>query len=342
MRVMQVMAGAEHGGAEGFFTRLVPALQRAGLEQRAVIRDHEERAAQLADAGVDVTRLRFGGALDLFSRKRLKKSIAAFDPDIVLSWMNRAASFCPAGTGKYVHCGRLGGYYDLKYYRTCDHLIGNTPDIVSYLVEKGWPGEKAHYLPNFVTADREPPVPRNELYTPDDAAVVFALGRLHQNKGFDVLLHAMAKLPHVYLWLAGAGPLGDQLKSLASTLGVAPRIRFLGWRDDVPALFAAADAFVCSSRIEPLGNIIIEAWAQETPVIAAAADGPRFLIEDQQNGLLVDLENADAMSEAISLTLTNRGLAETIVAGGKNSYEADFTESSVVARYLEFFRQVAA
>jgi glycosyltransferase involved in cell wall biosynthesis len=255
--------------------------------------------------------------------------------------MNRAASYCPAGGSGYVHCGRLGGYYDLKYYRTCDHLIGNTPDIVSYLVDKGWPKEKAHYLPNFVDGARSQAVPRKELYTPDEAAVVLALGRLHPNKGFDVLLHAIAKLPHVYLWLAGAGELADDLKSLASTLGVAPRIRFLGWRDDVPALFAASDVFVCSSRSEPLGNIIIEAWAQETPVVAAAAEGPRFLIQNQENGLLVELENADAMANAIYLALSDQDLAATIRAGGKKSFDAEYTEAAVVGRYLEFFQQVA-
>lgn len=338
---MQIMAGAEHGGAEGFFSRLVPALQHAGLHQRAIVRNRGGRTAQLADAGVDVTGLRFGGALDLFSRGRLKKMIAAYGPDIVLSWMNRAASHCPAGRGRYVHCGRLGGYYDLKYYRTCDHLIGNTPDIVNYLVGKGWPQEKAHYLPNFVDGARARPLSRKELYTPNDAAVVLALGRLHPNKGFDVLLHAIAKLPHVYLWLAGSGALAGELKSLASKLGVAPRVRFLGWRDDVPALFAAADAFVCSSRIEPLGNIIIEAWAQETPVVAAAAEGPRFLIQNEENGLLVDLENADALADAIYSALTNQDLAATIRAGGKKSFEADYTEDTVVGRYLEFFQRVA-
>ena len=59
--------------------------------------------------------------------------------------------------------GRLGGYYDLRYYRGCDHLVGNTRGIVDWLRRSGWPAERTHYLPNFVdefaatpAADRAP------------------------------------------------------------------------------------------------------------------------------------------------------------------------------------------
>jgi glycosyltransferase involved in cell wall biosynthesis len=338
---MQVMAGAERGGAEGFFTRLVPALHRAGLKQRAVIRAHNTRGIELLDAGIDVAHLRFGGILDPFSKPRLKKMIADFDPDVVLSWMSRAASYCPAGGGRFVHCGRLGGYYNLKYYRTCDHLIGNTPDIVSYLVENGWPEERSPYLPNFVDARPAAPASRKDLFTPEDAVIVLGLGRLHTNKGFDVLLQAIAELPHVYLWLAGSGPMEAELKALAQSLGVAPRVRFLGWREDVAALFAASDVLVCSSRIEPLGNIVIEAWAHNTPVVAAAAKGPDFLIRDGENGLLAGIDDKTAIANAVHSIVTDPQLAGAIVAGGRQSYEADFTEQAVVKKYLAFFARVA-
>ena len=70
-RVLQCMAGAAHGGAEAFFTRLVAALARAGLEQHAVIRGHPERSETLRRAGVPVTETRFGGPLDLYDAARL-------------------------------------------------------------------------------------------------------------------------------------------------------------------------------------------------------------------------------------------------------------------------------
>ena len=91
---------------------------------------------------------------------------------------------------------------------------------------------------------------------------MLALGRLHHNKAFDVAIRALVDLPGAVLWIAGKGPERNALQMLANQLGVSKRIRWLGWRDDVAALFASADVLVCPSRIEPLGNVIIEAWAQ--------------------------------------------------------------------------------
>ncbi len=342
MRVMQCMAGAKHGGAEAFFTRMVLALHRAGLDQRVVLRPDTAREKLLADGGIAASPLAFGGKLDFTTRFGLRRELAHYKPDVVLSWMNRAAAFCPKSNGRFVHCGRLGGYYDLKYYRTCDHLIGNTEGIVNYLIEQGWPAKRAHYLPNFVSTAAAEPMPRRELSTPDDAAVVLALGRLHHNKAFDVLIQALRRLPDVYLWLAGEGPLEAVLRRQAVHFGVAPRIRFLGWQDDPGALYAGADLVVCPSRIEPLGNVVLEAWARRRPIVATAADGPRSLIRDGENGLLVPIDDVEALAVGINRILSNQETALTMSETAHDEFLADYSEAVVVRRYLEFFDNVVA
>ena len=274
------MAGAEFGGAEAFFVRLAIALNRTGLEQKVVIRKNPARAALLRHGEVEPIELPFGGRMDFSTTRALKREIKEFQPDVVLTWMNRATSMCPKGD--FVHAARLGGYYDLKYYAACDHLIGNTQDIVEYLVEHDWPAEKAHYLPNFVFDEDAEPLTRRELYTPNDVPLIVALGRLHENKAFDVLLSALTRVPNAYLWLAGDGPLKEELQKQAEVLGIKPRVRFLGWRDDTAALLKTADLFVCPSRHEPLGNVVIEAWAQGLPVVAADSMGPGTLIENME------------------------------------------------------------
>ena len=135
-------------------------------------------------------------------------------------------------------------YFNLKYYQNCKHLIGNTQDIVEYLINKGWSRECVHYLPNFVSGSRADPLPRESFYTPNDAPLLLALGRLHENKAFDVLLDALTLIPNAYLWLAGEGPKRTELEAQAEKLGVKPRVRFLGWRDDTEALLASCDIFV--------------------------------------------------------------------------------------------------
>lgn len=338
MKLMQVMAGAKYGGAEAFFTRLAIALQRSGLEQRVVIREDSERAQILRDGGIEPTQLAFGGALDFSTRWGLHRAAKEFQPDVVLTWMNRATQMMPRG--KYVHVGRLGGYYNVKYYKKCDHLIANTRDIADYLRSNGWAEDKVHYLPNFVSAKKSAPVNRRSLYTPDTAPLVLALGRLHDNKAFDVLLEAISRVPNVYLWLAGEGPLRGELEARAEQLGIKPRVRFVGWRNDTEALFATADIFVCPSRNEPLGNVIIEAWAQEVPVIAADSLGPGMLIRHGETGLLVPVDDSAALGRTIKHLAENPTLRERLAEAGRAEYEAHFTERTVVEQYLSFFEKI--
>jgi glycosyltransferase involved in cell wall biosynthesis len=340
MRLLQAMAGAEFGGAEAFFTRLAVALHRVNVEQKVVIRRNAERATELMRAGIEPVQLPFGGMLDFFTPLGLKREIKAFKPDIVLTWMNRATSRCPEGP--FVHVGRLGGYYDLKYYQKCRHLVGNTQDIVDYAIRSGWPQDRVHYVPNFVSDDRMPAARRDQWFTPRNAPLILAMGRLHQNKGFDILLKALTKVPDAYLWLAGEGPLRRELEELAERLAVKPRVRFLGWRDDTPALLAACDVFVCPSRHEPLGNVVIEAWAQGVPVVATDSLGPGTLIENMKSGVLVPVEEPERLGRAIRGLLDDRAMGARLAEAGKAVFRERFTESVVVTRYLEFFGKVVA
>ena len=339
MRLLQAMAGARHGGAEAFFVRLAGALAQAGQEQRVLIRRDAERAAALSRAGIAATELPFRGRLDLVTRWRFRRAVAEFRPAIVLTWMNRATQACPRGD--FVHVARLGGYYDLKYYRRCDHLIGNTRDIVAYLQRQGWPAERAHYLPNFTARIDAAPAARSALATPSDVTLALALGRLHVNKGFDVLLVALARTQRLHLWLAGEGELRATLERQAAALGIAERVRFLGWRDDIPALLGAADFLVCPSRHEPLGNVVIEAWAAGLPVIAAASEGPRALIADGENGLLVRVDDADALARAMLRLADDQDLRARLAAAGRAAHAAEYSEPRVVGLYRDFFARVA-
>ncbi len=338
-RVLQLMAGAELGGAEAFFERLVGGLARAGLTQAAVIRRHADRAARLTETGLQVRQVRFGGPLDLLSRLQIRAAAKRFAPDVVLAWMNRAASMAPRG--RWTVVGRLGGYYDLKYYRRCDHLVGNTRGLRDHLVAQGWPAKRAWYLPNFVDATPQPAADRSTLSTPADATVALLAGRLHPNKGIDVAIDAMTKLPDTHLWIAGTGPLETALRRQAADADLAGRVHFLGWRDDLPALLAAADCLLCTSRHEPLGNVVLEGWAHRTPVVAAASQGPSELIENERTGLLVPVDDPAATAEALTRLAGDRALGATLAAAGCETYAARFSEAAVVARYREFFEEVS-
>jgi len=332
---MQLIAGAGDGGAEAFFTRLVPALHAEGMIQTAVIRKNSKRAKILQRAGVDTCQLPYGGMLDLYTSWRIKRLAALKRPDIVMSWMNRASKMMPVG--KWVNVGRLGGYYNLKYYKKCDYLVCNTLDICDYVVKQGWSEKNVRYISNFVDEENADPVERSNFSTPANAPLVLAAGRLHDNKGIDMLIRAIATLDHVYLWVAGEGPLKNDLKKLASDLKLDERVRFLGWREDINALLASADVFVCPSRHEPLGNVVLEAWSQKTPIIATAAQGPSQLINDEENGLLVPIDDYTNLAEKISYLIQRESLRKTIIDNAYIKYLENFSREKIVEEYRLFF-----
>jgi glycosyltransferase involved in cell wall biosynthesis len=339
MRLLQAIGGARHGGAEAFFSRLALAFQRAGQEQRVLMRQ-EEQAEELRRGGVDVTAARFGYWFDLGTTRRFRRLVAEFCPDIVLTWMSRATRLCPRGD--FVHVARLGGYYDLKHYAACDHLIGNTRDLVASFIRQGWPADRVHHIPNFVDVGQGSPVPRERWETPPGVPLALALGRLHANKAFDTLLAALARVPDLHLWLAGEGPLRPALERQMRALGIGDRVRLLGWRADVSDLLASADFLVCPSRHEPLGNVVIEAWAAVRPVIAASSFGPAALIRGGETGLLVPIDDPASLADAMRRLIDDAALRARLAAAGRAAYEADFTEAQVVRQYRALFARIAA
>lgn len=329
------MAGAVRGGAELFYERLCTALHDAGDEVLPVIRTNAERAALLREYGMSPLELTFGTQLDILTRPRLRRALEKFAPRVVVAWMNRAAMHSPRG--RWVLAGRLGGYYRLSHYRHCDHLIGNTRGIVEWLRKQGWPDGRTHYLPNFVDDFAATP-PAAGL--PGNGRRLLALGRLHTDKGFDTLIRALRRVPDATLSIAGIGPEQARLHALARAEGVAGRVHLLGWRPDAGALLRAADLFVCSSRIEPLGNMVIEAWSAGCPTVAVAAAGPSELIRDGEDGLLVPLENPVALAEAIKALLNDRVLAQSLAAQGRRRFDREFSRDVVVGQWRRFLATV--
>ncbi|MDX1710097.1 MAG: glycosyltransferase [Rhodovibrionaceae bacterium] len=340
MRVLQVMSGAAHGGAETFFVSLAAAFARAGVEQRAVIRANDGRQAELEAAGIHVSALSFRRRFDFATPRALRRIARDFRPHIALTWMNRASSMLPPGG--YVHVARLGGFYDIKYYRRARHLVCNTRGIVDHVAAQGWPRERASYIPNFAHLPEEPAADRRAHDTPEEVPLLLALGRLHENKALDVLLQALARIPEAYLWIAGEGPERGNLERLAHDLGVAGRVRFLGWRRDRGALFAAADICAFPSRREPFGNVVVEAWASRTPLAAAAAEGPGELVRDGEDGLLAPVDDADALATALDRLVREPGLRERLAEEGYRRYQSEFTEEVCVRAYLDLFENLLA
>lgn len=347
MRILQVMAGAEHGGAETAFADMCIALAQAGAEIEIVTRGAADRNRRLEAAGLRVHVLPFGGRLDLYTPWRLARIVKDFRPRIVQTWMSRAAMHVRRWTPamripRYCVVSRLGGYYGLKYYRNTDYFTTITPDIRHYLIREGVHPDRVRHINNFAETDdaQVAPASRAALNTPEGAPVVLFLGRLHAAKAVDVLLRAFAGVPDAYLWIAGDGPDRAALEVLSAELGLGNRVRFLGWRDDRGALLRACDLLVFPSRYEPFGTVFVQGWVYQKPLVAAASDGPRQYVRDGEDGLLVPVDDAPALAAAMRKLLHDPALAARLAAAGHARYLAEFTRERTVAEYLDFYREI--
>ena len=240
--------------------------------------------------------------------------------------------------------GWFGGYRQMKDFTACDDFIGITPDLIRHLQEGGAdPARTArvHTFSALSEEERAAPVARASLDTPEGVPLLLILSRLHPKKGVDTLLDALAKVPGAYLWIAGEGEERAAYEAPMRKLGLEDRVRFLGWRDDRAALLAAADICVMPSRYEPFGTVMAEAWSSGTPLIVAAAQGPRAYVKDGENGLMVPIDDAGALAHAIARVIAEPELRARIVAGGHTTYDRDFTKEAYVRGTLAFYRAVA-
>lgn len=348
---IHILGSRQYGGADQFYVRLIRALQQEGQEVIPINRAGSPVAKALTENGPAQVHLPLANQWDFWSSWQIRRIVGRYQPCIVQTYMGRATRLTRLDPkSEAVHVARLGGFYKIEgYYRHAHAWVGNTRAVCDYMVSNGLPSDRVFQIGNFVPNPvRISPQYRRELreqYGISEITVaLFALGRLIEKKGFSDLLQAFAKLEPEYrgrpllLMIAGKGGDERKLKSLCSKLGLDDRVRWLGWQNP-EELYLVADLFVCPSRHEPLGNVILEAWSYGLPVISTRTDGARELIDDDQSGLLCAVSDpkdlADRMRDAIAASeATRKGL----VQAGYQRIEQRHSRAAVVKAYLDLYQ----
>ena len=142
---------------------------------------------------------------------------------------------------------------------------------------------------------------RRELGIPDGAAVLLSVGDLNKNKNHRAVLEALARMENrnLHYVVCGRGPLKEELETFAREKGLADRVRFMGYRDDIPAFYAMADVFVFPSFREGLSVSVMEAMASGLPIVCSRIRGNTDMVEDGVNGYLTEPGNPDSIAGAL-------------------------------------------
>ncbi|OLC06450.1 MAG: hypothetical protein AUH42_05535 [Gemmatimonadetes bacterium 13_1_40CM_70_11] len=175
--------------------------------------------------------------------------------------------------------------------------------------------------------------------------VLVAVGRLVPEKGFDLLLQALARvrlqMPTARLVIVGDGPSRVSLERLARRLGIEGAVSWTGFLDNPFPYMAAADAVVVPSRWETFANVVPEAMALGVPVIATRCGGPEDILEPGRDGFLVPPEDVEALSRCVLEVLGDQDRRRAVGERARKKAE-EFSASSVAAAYLKCFEQVLA
>ncbi|HEX6912261.1 MAG TPA: glycosyltransferase [Longimicrobium sp.] len=309
-------------GNERQVMRIADGLRARGHEVVVSCRAGGPVEAELRALGIRTTGIRPRGDADLWNALAFVRWLRRERPDAVLltSWIRAfIAGWCARAAGVPRVVFRIGGMQPIhrgvrgslerhalrRWYhavvansrRVAERITGALPDVA----------DRVHVVVNgMAPVDAPGPAPlRRELGIADDAVLALAVGGMERNKGFDLLVDAVAGIPHVHAVLAGGGTDAQRaaLEERIRTRGVADRVHLLGRRADVPAVVAACDLFVLPSRAEGFSVALLEAMADGKPIVAAdvggaweglAAHGGR-----PHGGWIVPREDVDALTEVM-------------------------------------------
>lgn len=206
---------------------------------------------------------------------------------------------------------------------------------------EGVRSEKIMVIPNGIAipepGDGTRQRTREELRLAEDTTLILTAGRMTRQKAHTYLLQAapsvLARHPNTVFALAGAGELRSELEAEAAALGIASAVRFLGIRQDMPHLLAAADIFALPSRWEGLPMVLLEAMGAGLAVVATSVEGVEDVIQDGENGLLVPSEDALALSGALLRLLDEPALRSRLALAARATVKSKYTLDNACKQY---------
>ncbi|MEO8905443.1 MAG: glycosyltransferase family 4 protein [Polyangiaceae bacterium] len=236
-----------------------------------------------------------------------------------------------------------------------DALIGVSNFVAGSLVKGGgYALHKTRGVLNAIDLDAwdytmDPGTTRADLGIPSDAPLLISVARVFKTKGQGLLIEALGslkhELPNIKLLIVGQNyPPGnnytDELRALASQLGVTDNVIFTGLRGDVPRLMAAADIMAMPSFEEPFGLVYAEAMAMKKPVIAFDNGGTPEVVEHGKSGLLSAQDDVPALAANIKRLVTDPKLRLEMGEYGRRQVEQRFVPQRLARDIAGVYRQL--
>jgi glycosyltransferase involved in cell wall biosynthesis len=359
MRVLFLTPTLQVGSYERQMVLLAPGLREQGHEVLvcALVRGGPLQSPLLT-SGVCVEVLGNGRWLDVRPWHRLYQHLRRFRPDVVHCWRSwssaeRLALFASESraailatvTPPRVH--RNPWLQDLAsswLLRVPRWIVPGVSSIDRWL-RAGVPSHRITAIPPAVgpPSDCSSSSLRHSLSLPPDAQVILCAGRLLLVNGFRTAIWTLDILrylfPQVTLLIAGEGPDRLRLEEFARDIGISDNVRFLGWRDDLPALLELADVVWVPGEDDDLPLFALEAMAAGRPVVASRTAALEALIQQGENGWLVPAGDKPALARQTRCLLEQPDLCRILGEKARRT-AARFTPAAMIASHRQLYQEV--
>ena len=374
VKLLQIVQRPQRRGAEIFASQFAAELRRRGHEVRTAYLEACDQPGALTLTRDDIvlaeTRSMLWERATLLHPlrvRRLSRLLDAFDPDVVQVGGGRTLKYGAAlhilrrrprwalvlrsigKAGDWVRGAARKGLYKRILMPRVDGVISVTQDTTREFREIYEPNVPVVTIPTGVDARALAPTRhreevRRELDTPDAVPVVLFVGSLTPEKRPDRFLRTVARLrasiPSLHAWVAGDGPLADELQSQAHELGLSEHVRLLGVRADIGDLMQAADLLLMTSDSEGIPRVILEAGLMRRPVVAPRIGGIWEFLVAGETGLLFPPGDEVAAATAVESLLGDRSLCHRMGDHAHERVSGTLTMTAIADRYLAFYQDL--
>lgn len=220
-----------------------------------------------------------------------------------------------------------------------------TTVVVSELSRKkyiqiGWQPQHVVSIPNGIDVSRFLEEPTEKEVEDTTQVHIGTVARLDYEKGIDVLLQSIEKLPNVQLTIVGAGKQQKQLEAQIATLGLQDRVAIVSHVGALHTFYNTLDIFVLPSRThDPFGLVAAEAMCTGTPVVVTDACGIAYELAHKKNALIAKAGSVASLQTAITMLVENKNMRKVLGLAGQQKALANFTVESMVEKYETLLEQ---
>ena len=366
MRVLHLLDTVGPGGAETVFIDVASRIVSRGLESIPVVAGEGWVARTLRTRGLEPLLIPSSGSFDLSYLRRLMQVIRTERVDVVHAHLLTSSVYGSIAA-------RLSGVPSIATFHGLPDLGSPTRRLrlkfqllnrvatrvvfvsdtlrVAFLARTSLRPRGSEVIHNGIDVHAMRVAPdsgtRAEFGVRPGELLVVSIGNIRPAKAYDVLLRSARKVVDAgvacrFLIVGHAKePLNQQLLDLRDQLGLESHVTFIGFREDVARILAAANLFLLTSSTEGFSLATVQAMAAGVPVVATRSGGPEEIVADGVTGLLADVGDAEQIAAAVLRLHRDRSFATMISAAARQHVSENFTVDRMVDRYVRLYEDLA-